>query len=118
MTKPPLVESHTPVSKASDHIATIAGGKTDGQFNTLPRCTKPKTSVRDSNIFPQLSRINIRSLRLKSQSPTRSVSYQGDRHGDGDKMADSLVSSPPPSVKPFVRGHRKQPSWIQVWSQH
>ena len=110
-TKPPLAESHSPVSKAPNQIATVIGSKSDGQFNTLPRYSRPKTYSKGSDKLPQLGRISIRTLRPKSQSPTRSHSYEGDRHGDSDKMYDMPAVSPQ-AVKP--RGHRREPSWIQV----
>ena len=78
----------------------------DGHFNTLPRCSR--SHVNDSDGFPPLGRINIRSLRPKSQSPTRG--------SEQDRVGDMPAVSPTPSaVKPaFVRGHRRDPSWRQV----
>ena len=109
--KPPL---HSPLSKASNQIPAVVGDKKmdgDVQFNTLPRYSKPKTyAVKSSERFPPLRRLNIRSLRPKSQSPTRSNSHHGD-----DKLSDIPVVSPSPSaMKPFIRGHRRGSSWIQV----
>lgn len=109
-TKPPLaVETHSPVSKASNQIV---GSKTDVQFNTLPRYNKPKPyPTKPFDRFPPLGRINIRTLRPKSQSPTRSNSHHGD-----DRLHDIPTISPSPSTikPPFFRGHRRGSSWIQV----
>jgi len=116
-TKPPLADSYSPLGKASNQLAVVVGKKkveSDGQFNTLPRYNKPKTQFHTtgSDGFPPLGRINIRSLRPKSQSPTAI----DNRHGSVDIISSLPLVSPPPSVgKPsFVRGHRREPSWRQV----
>ena len=101
-TKPPLSDS--PHSQLLNKAKKKVEG--DGQFNTLPRYNKPKGHTKDSNGFPVLSRISIRSLRPKSQSPTGNNS---------DKIGNFPLASPPPLARPsFTRGHRREPSWRQV----
>ena len=110
--KPPLA-MQSPLSKASNQMSVTVSKSNDIQSHTLPRYSKPKpyATTKPSDRFPPLNRINIRSLRPKSQSPTRSNSQHA-----GDQLGDIPVISPSPSAikPPFLRGHRRGSSWIQV----
>ena len=116
-TKPSLTttETQSPLSKASNQILAtgVRDKNNDIQSNTLPRYRKSRhyATTKPSDRFPPLNRINIRSLQSKSQSPSRN-----DSHHAGDLLGDIPVISPSPSAikPPFVRGHRRGSSWIQV----